>query len=125
MKLQEHLDEFNSIYYILRCIENILLRSKQDNSLKESKIKKITVSCLTAMSFGTKVEKWQPWMLIFSVFLPHLVSKSLMATLEDSVLHLSKTFPLFTCYVWRIGGIISSCGNEKNMDLEQSWIEKS
>ena len=37
MTLQGHLDQFNSIYYILWCIENILLKSKQDESLRSSK----------------------------------------------------------------------------------------
>lgn len=39
--------------------------------------------------------------------LTEAVSISLMESLEDSVLHLSKTFPLFTHWVWRIGGLLS------------------
>ena len=41
-----------------------------------------------------------------------------MSTLEDTVLHLSKSFPLFTCYIWRIGGLISAYNLEENMDVE-------
>ncbi|XP_028394873.1 meiosis-specific protein MEI4-like [Dendronephthya gigantea] len=80
MALQENLEKYKSIYYILWCIESILLKAKDSDSLDS-------------------------------------VSKTLLATLEDSVLHLSKTFPLFTCYVWRIGGLISHISTE-NMDVE-------
>lgn len=36
------------------------------------------------------------------------VSSSIMESLEDSVLHLTKTFPLFAHWVWRIGRLLSS-----------------
>ncbi|XP_046845499.1 meiosis-specific protein MEI4-like [Xenia sp. Carnegie-2017] len=36
------------------------------------------------------------------------LSESLDETVEKSVLHLSRSFPIYTCYLWRIRGIIST-----------------